>query len=128
MTDFVSMFLLHRNSEEARAAQRVAASTQHAADRAHARIEGLEQQVDRLTLFTVALIELLAEKGPLSEAQILAKTEEVDLRDGTADGRVGVAPPRPCSGCGRKVSARRPTCIYCGAPITPASSGEALGR
>tara|TARA_Y100001934_G_scaffold209095_1_gene247372 strand:- start:2912 stop:3256 length:345 start_codon:yes stop_codon:yes gene_type:complete len=78
-------------------------------------LQALSEKVDVLSLLTVASLELLAEAG-VSESRIEQKIEEVDLRDGVADGRLGA--PAQCRDCGHKVSPKRSYCFYCGASLT----------
>ena len=73
--------------------------------------EDLAERVDQLALATQALWELAAERLHISDAELTAKIEEVDLRDGKADGRIraGLA----CTACNR----RHRHCLYCGADL-----------
>ena len=71
-------------------------------------------KLDRVSLMAVAAIELLEELG-ISESRIAKKMEEIDLRDGQADGRMSA--PKNCPDCGNKVSARRSSCYFCGSRI-----------
>jgi hypothetical protein len=76
-------------------------------------VEQLEQRVERLTLLNAALWELLRDKGKLTEADLVNKVQEIDLRDGRADGKMRSA-PKVCGACGRTVSSRHQRCLYCG--------------
>ena len=87
-------------------------------------IEDLHARLDRLHLATSAMWELLCERTGLDEDDLLAKIQEVDLRDGRLDGRVdeGVnAPPAQCPACSRVNNSRRTTCLYCGIELPPTS-------
>jgi uncharacterized OB-fold protein len=56
--------------------------------------------------------ELLRKKTDLTDDELRQKMQEVDLRDGTADGRLkSVAVD--CKECGRPVNSRRKACQYC---------------
>ena len=59
-------------------------------------------------------VDLSAVQNRLSSIE--QKIEEVDLRDGVADGRLGA--PAQCRDCGHKVSPKRSYCFYCGASLT----------
>lgn len=74
----------------------------------------LEQKIDSLYLMNLAALELLSELG-VSKKQIMDKIEEIDLRDGKADGKVSKV--ANCSDCGHRISKRRSNCFYCGAKI-----------
>jgi predicted Zn-ribbon and HTH transcriptional regulator len=73
----------------------------------------LEEKVDRLALVCRAMWELIRERNGLSEETLIDKVKEVDLLDGSLDGKVTI-PPLKCSKCGRTVSKRHKRCIYCG--------------
>ena len=62
------------------------------------RIEDLNERLDSMAIILRALVSLLEERG-LSAADLMAKIEELDLADGTADGRIKAGPVE-CSGCG----------------------------
>jgi len=74
----------------------------------------LEEKIDSLYIMTLAALELLNEKG-ITKTQIMNKIEEIDLRDGKADGKV--SQPTVCPDCGHKISKRRSNCFYCGSRI-----------
>lgn len=96
-----------------------AADAQAAAQRSQTDIIQVMQRIDALALTCQALWELVQEKTGLTENDIQARMQEIDLRDGVADGRMGGGSVS-CSGCGREVSSRRGHCIYCGS-ILPVS-------
>jgi len=76
----------------------------------------LSRRFERLALVTQALAELLFERAHVTEADLAAKIDEIDMRDGKRDGRAS-SPPRSCPKCGREVAGIRTTCLYCGAPL-----------
>lgn len=80
----------------------------------HAYLEGVEARLHRLALLVEAMRETLEGAGLLSEPQLLARVQEIDLRDGSADGRQGHALGQRCSQCGRVSSGARRRCLYCG--------------
>lgn len=86
-------------------------------------INRIHRRVDRLALACQAMWELLRDSTDIEDKDIFDKMEEVDLRDGVRDEKMG-APVVHCPSCGRKGNAYRPLCIYCGAkperPIKPA--------
>ena len=73
----------------------------------------LEDRLDKLLLACTALWELLRDRTDLTEADLLAKVQEVDLRDGQADGRINKT-VKKCPRCGRTMSPRHGECLYCG--------------
>jgi predicted Zn-ribbon and HTH transcriptional regulator len=74
----------------------------------------LGENFDRLTLICRAMWELMREQTNLTEEDLMKKVKEIDLSDGSLDGKVRT-PPQKCSKCGRTVSKRHMRCIYCGA-------------
>jgi hypothetical protein len=103
--------------------------TTHAAHRARSKADDLQAQVDRLSLFSLALAELLVERGGVTEEAILAKVQDIDLRDGRRDARSNLnEPPQPCASCKRMLAAHHVQCIYCGAARADVSPEGYLGR
>jgi hypothetical protein len=76
-------------------------------------VRRLVERIDSLALTCQAMWELLRKKTDLTDDELRQKMQEVDLRDGTADGRLkSVAVD--CTECGRPVNSRRKACQYCG--------------
>lgn len=70
----------------------------------------LEEKVNRLALICRAMFELMP---GLSEDQLKAKIQEIDLRDGQADGRMTPQGKR-CPKCDAMMSPRFGRCLFCG--------------
>lgn len=73
----------------------------------------LQDRLDKLLLINMAMWSLLEEKLGVTEAQLAERVREIDLRDGTLDGR----PPQTaavCDKCHRPMSRRHLRCLYCG--------------
>ena len=89
-----------------------------------AKIERVEKKLESLALACQSLWEILQEHTKISEEDLMAKMEEVDIRDGKMDGRIS---PRAeaCQNCNRKTSRRRTNCLYCGHENT---GGEVFGK
>lgn len=116
-------------AQNAAGASSLARDANDAARRAGSKTEDVQLQVDRLTLFAMALAELLAERGGLTEDVILAKVQQIDLRDGRRDSKLRPnAPPTPCPACERMLAAYHTHCIYCGAERPNVSTSHYLGR
>ena len=77
------------------------------------RVECLEDNIDRLTLITQALWELLQKKLGIEESELTLLIEEIDLRDGRLDGKISKTPQK-CSKCNQSVSVKTNVCFYCG--------------
>ncbi len=75
----------------------------------------LSARFEHLTLVTQTLWELLEQHTNLTQEQMYDKMQEIDLRDGEADGKIK-KPVFLCNNCGHRVSATYQVCIYCGAP------------
>jgi len=85
-------------------------------DRLTTEVRRLEQRCDRLALVCQALWELLRERADLGDQDLVTRIREVDLRDGTADGRMTPVAVE-CPSCHRPSSSRRDECLYCGSPL-----------
>ena len=96
--------------------QAPASAIQHGADADSlaAMVATLEARQHRMALLVQAMRELLEASGLLTTAQLLAKVEEIDLRDGVADGRHTPSKERHCGQCGRVNQSGRQRCLYCG--------------
>jgi len=95
---------------------------ERSAERAAEDVEQLRAEVGRLTLACAALWTLVKEHGHTDE-ELLARMQELDLRDGKLDGRM--APEvATCAACGRKTKAGRRACLYCGKELP---AGPAFG-
>ena len=99
-------------------ARQSAAEASSSADRTRAEVTELEKLVESLTLTCQAMWELLRKQGDLTDEMLMKKMEEVDLRDGQRDGRIGVQPSQ-CSACSRPNNPRHQSCVYCGKPLPP---------
>jgi hypothetical protein len=76
-------------------------------------IRELQHQVQRLSLLNQALWELLQERTGLTDRDLEAKAEEVDLRDGKPDGKISEVAVR-CPTCQRVCNSKHEKCLYCG--------------
>jgi hypothetical protein len=76
-------------------------------------ITELEHHIARLSLMNQALWELLRDRLNLSDEDLAAKVNEVDVRDGVKDGMITQGPLQ-CPRCGRISNSRHYKCLYCG--------------
>jgi hypothetical protein len=81
-------------------------------DGTNAQLAELRAAVDRLALVNQSLWELVRERTNLTDADLEQRVQEVDLRDGRLDGRMGAA-VRACGKCGRPNRGDRERCLYC---------------
>lgn len=79
-------------------------------------VQQLHETIERLSLATMAMAEILGDRLGVTSDEIQAKVQEIDLRDGKLDGRLR---PRSevCEKCGHSNVAHRRACLYCGEPI-----------
>jgi hypothetical protein len=101
-------------SDTAKVAARTADGAAKTAEDAEAEIRTLRTAIERLILVNRALWEFIAASQGLTDEQLMNKIKEIDLRDGTLDGKIG-KPVRKCASCGKVLPAGREKCIYCGA-------------
>lgn len=89
------------------------------------RIEDLNERVDRLLMIVRGMWALMEEQG-LTADQLIAKVNEIDMKDGEMD---GVARPKPadCPSCGSKVAPGLHACQFCGASVA-ASNEDPLSQ
>ncbi|MDB5387543.1 MAG: hypothetical protein JWM11_3189 [Planctomycetaceae bacterium] len=52
-------------------------------------VREMSNKLNRLTLISQTMWELLRERTGLTNAEIVDKMHEIDLRDGVADGKIG---------------------------------------
>jgi hypothetical protein len=86
------------------------------ATRAESEVSALRRRSEHLALACQALWELLRETTGLTDDRLRAKMQEIDLRDGTADGKIALSPV-DCPACGARSNTRRTHCIMCGAQL-----------
>lgn len=98
-------------SRDARRAERIAASSKN-------ELMELKVRHETMALTCQAMWELLAERLDVTEAELLQRIEEVDLRDGVRDGKMSSG-VQTCPECDRPVNARRQQCLYCGVDMPP---------
>ena len=79
----------------------------------------LNERVDRLILVVDAMWSLLEDAG-YTDAQLVGRIEQIDLMDGTADGR-RKAEATICTNCEAKVPGGLPACQFCGTPVSGTS-------
>lgn len=84
----------------------------------------LDARVDRLALVCMAMWKLLQEHTDLTEEDLMAKVGELDLMDGTPDGRLKQV--KRCTKCQRVLSPKHERCMYCGAEKLETTAFDAL--
>lgn len=72
-----------------------------------------EERVEKLTLVCAAMWTLIRDRSQLTEEDLAAAIRELDLKDGTEDGKVTQRIVK-CPQCGRTMHPRHHRCLYCG--------------
>ena len=119
------LYEIHQSSKIGVANSQSAAGMRQA-ERAGQRAADLEERLDKMALLNLALWTLLKEKLNLSEAELAARVQELDLMDGKLDGRIQ-GTPVDCPDCERPVHQRHCRCLYYGFDM-PHSGFEAVVR
>lgn len=99
-----------------RIAQIEAGLAENRAGDARLELQNLQRTTDALTLACQALWEIVRTQTGLDDQALLLKMEEIDVRDGTQDGKIKPAPVQ-CPQCHRRTSSNRRECLYCGTPL-----------
>ena len=74
------------------------------------------KNTERLYMVVQAMWELLKEKAGLTDADLEAKVQEIDMRDGRLDGQdLTQTVPLTCRQCGRTILSGQSQCAWCGA-------------
>lgn len=76
----------------------------------------LEQRLDRTVLALEALWSLASQRLGITEEELVARMNDIDLTDGRLDGKASKGAVS-CPKCSRTISRRLPKCIYCGQAI-----------
>ena len=87
-------------------------------DSLHQEIEELKRKSDALTIGCQALWEIVRGQLQITDRALLSKMEEIDLRDGRADGKISTV-LAACPNCGRNSNSVRKSCLYCGTLLPP---------
>ncbi|MHC4562440.1 MAG: hypothetical protein ACYS8X_06670 [Planctomycetota bacterium] len=120
MSMFPGYYAIRADQDAADAAARGSVSSRRAAEAA-TNVRELESRLDNLLLTCMAMWSLLKEKTDLTQEELLARVEKLDLADGVADGKLQTAPVE-CPQCGRTMAKRHKSCMYCGAKKLNASA------
>lgn len=76
-------------------------------------VQYFQDRLDKLILINMALWSLLKQETNLTEEDLLERIKEIDLSDGVLDGKVRQTVIQ-CPKCGRTMSNKHRTCLYCG--------------
>jgi hypothetical protein len=104
---------VRRWDEEVSEADQISKQAPHREKQIEAQIKELNIAIDKLILITRAMWEMTAEEKGLTDEVLINKVNEIDLRDGKADGKMQTA-IRQCPSCGRNLFVGHRRCLYCG--------------
>lgn len=76
-------------------------------------LNSMQAQLDKLTLVNYALWTLLQEKYQLTDAELAARINMFDAKDGTVNGKLR-GDAHDCPQCKRVIAANHFRCQYCG--------------
>jgi hypothetical protein len=82
-------------------------------DRLRLGVQNLQRRSDALVIACQALWELVRDRDGITDHDLLARMQEIDLRDGRQDGKISGS-TQNCTRCGRTSNAARSNCLYCG--------------
>lgn len=102
-------------------AQSKADSAKDLAESLRRELSALRRRTDTMALASQAMWELLSERTQLTDADIQTKMLEIDLRDGSVDGKIP-GTLENCPQCGRQTNSVRKSCLYCGAEMPGGSA------
>ncbi len=104
---------MHGAGGQSAASSARAISAENLARESQEGIRELRHQVERLSLLNQALWELIRDKAGLTDADLSRMAEEIDMRDGKADGKMDGGAVT-CPTCHRVSNAKHYKCMYCG--------------
>ena len=87
------------------------------AQRAQSKIADLEARCDRALLVCEALWTMMRDRLGVPEEELVQRVNDIDLSDGTLDGKARKPNAHVCPQCNRTIAKRFPKCIYCGQPV-----------
>ena len=93
-----------------------AAEAKQSAGEARRDVRDVAAELERTQLACAAMWSILQEKLGVSDEDLIARINEIDLSDGKLDGKVRKGAVS-CPKCNRTISQRLPKCLYCGQAI-----------
>ena len=112
----MSTFWAANRAMDRASSEMLSADARAKATDARRQVADLSARLDRAMLVCEALWTVVRDRVGVTEEELIARVNEVDLSDGQLDGKVrrsAVACPR----CKRTIARRFKKCVYCGQPI-----------
>lgn len=106
-----------RSMAQANAAASSANDATRRATEVRTQNEGIQLDVERLFMITEALWSILKREHGYTDEHLFQMIQEIDLRDGRLDGKVGKQGNPVCPECGRTLIGKHPKCLYCGTAV-----------
>lgn len=109
---------LHELSQENRLAEAKgeASRARVTTDALNLKVDEMERRIEALTLTAEALWEICRAQFGTTEAELLKKIQEIDLRDGKADGKTEPVKVT-CPKRRRTINTERRRCVFCGVQL-----------
>lgn len=116
-TDMINLIWKMQQQRDIASAQGAAAQAKSDLGRANLNIRGLEDTVEEISAITQALCELVQARLGITDAELLAKMDEIKHREVSKAQNAPAAPAACCSKCARPLGAKVARCLYCGTPV-----------
>ena len=113
-----AMFLAGTMSQMARSnqAQLAGEMASRTADDVRRQNESMKYDIEKLFMITESLWIILKDQHGYTDDQLATMIHDIDLRDGTLDGKIAKQPNPACRKCNRVLTDKHPVCLYCGTP------------
>ena len=109
--------VVHDSGITARHAEQTASRASREARNVKLQIKLLEANLAKALLINEALWEFIKKQQGLRDDDLREKIYQIDMRDGTLDGKNQRSQVAQCPKCNRNVGPRHPACLYCGEVI-----------
>lgn len=80
-------------------------------------VKELHERMERMVLLNTAMWTLIREKLGITDSELADRVQELDLRDGQLDGKIGPESVA-CPKCRRRFAPKHRRCLYCGTQRT----------
>jgi hypothetical protein len=106
-----------RNVRESLRADLAASRAATTAAQARTEVQSMRADIEKLLMITEALWGILKEQHGYTDDELIRRIQEIDLKDGTLDGKVARQPPALCPKCNRAINRNHTSCLYCGQEV-----------
>lgn len=102
---------------QSRQASNEALSASHRASKASDEAIFLKADLEKLMMITEVLWSILKQHHGYTDADLVHKVEQIDMKDGKLDGKVAKSAPMKCPSCNRTIQKKRSRCLWCGCRV-----------